>query len=78
MNDTADLILTAAFAKLQAQKQEAKAVLMVLATKPVGIADHTKIVDEFIHWTKVMAEATDAMKTLKSEFIGQESNEVKD
>ena len=72
MNDTADLILTAAFSKLQAQKQEAKAVLMVLATKTVGIADHTKIVDEFIHWTKVMAEADDAIKTLKAEFIQQD------
>ena len=72
MSDTADLILNAAFSKLQAQKQEAKAVLMVLATNSVGIADHTKIVDEFIHWTKVMAEANDAIKTLKSEFTEQE------
>ena len=75
MSDSADLILNAAFMKLKAQRQEAKAILMVLATKPVGIADHTKIVDEFIHWTKVMAEANDAIKTLQSEFTEKESNE---
>ena len=48
------------------------AIRYFLATKTVGIADHTKIVDEFIHWTKVMAEADDAIKTLKAEFIQQD------
>ena len=74
MNDTASLILQAAFSKLKAQKEEAKAVLMVLGTSPVGIADHTKIVDEFVHWTKVMAEAEDGIKTLKLAFTAEQEN----
>lgn len=76
-NETASLILQAAFAKLKAQRQEAKAVLMLLATNPVGLADHTKIIDEFIHWTKVMAEADDSLRTLKLEFTadGQPNEE---
>ena len=74
MNDTANLILNAAFAKLKAQKDEAKAVLMILATSPVGIADHTKIIDDFIHWTKVLAEADDAIKSLKSEFTSDQGH----
>ena len=68
---TADLILNAAFSKLKAQKDEAKAILTVLASKPVGISEHTKIVDEVIHWTKVMAEADEAMRILKEQFTEQ-------
>ena len=61
-------IITAAAAKLVAQREEAKAVLLTYTTNAVGVADHSGIVDEVVEWTKKITEANDCLDTLQKLF----------
>ena len=61
----ADLILNATLSKFKAQRDEAYATLMVLATNSVGVPEHTKIIEEFEFWTRKLAEAEECIEALQ-------------
>ena len=63
--NNADLILNATLSKFKAQRDEAYATLMVLATNSVGVPEHTKIIEEFEFWTRKFAEAEECIKALQ-------------
>ena len=63
--NNADLILNATLSKFKAQRDEAYATLMVLATSSVGVPEHTKIIEEFEFWTRKLAEAEECIGTLQ-------------
>ena len=62
-------MLKAAEAHYQAQKAEALAVLEVYFTNPVGIGEHSNLLDEVKKWTTVLTEAEDNLKTLQVHFL---------
>ena len=58
----------AAVSHQQARRDEALAVLDVYFNNPVGIEDHSALLDEINKWTTQLAEADEILKTLKENF----------
>ena len=69
------LALNATMAKFVAQREEARAILMLYATQAVGIADHSDIIGEMTAWTKKLAEAEECISTLQKAFPSQPQEE---
>ena len=67
-NKNSDALYNALVASYEAQKAEAKAVLEVYFNNSVGIGEHSNILDEMKKWTAVLAEAEEAIETLKKNF----------
>jgi len=60
-----NLYYKAALAHFQSKAEEARAVLDTYFNHPVGIGEHSKLLDEITHWTKVLSEAEECIATLK-------------
>ena len=60
-----NLYYKAAIAQFQAKADEARAVLDTFLNSAVGIGDHSNIVNEITHWTKVLCEAEECIETLE-------------
>ena len=60
-----NLYYKAAMAQFQAKADEARAVLDTFFNNSVGIGEHSKILDEVTHWTKVLSEAEECIETLE-------------
>jgi len=63
-----DKLLQAAFSHYEAKKDEALAVLEIYFKKPVGIGEHSNILEEILKWTSVLTEAEENIETLKRHF----------
>jgi len=60
--------LLAAKAHYEAKKKEAIATLDTYFNKPVGIGEHSELLDEIRKWTEVLANAIDCLEALNKEF----------
>ena len=63
MKDT--LYYIAALTHFKAKADEARAVLDTYFNNSVGIGEHSKLLDEITHWTKVLSEAEECLATLE-------------
>ena len=66
------LILNAALAKLEAERQNALAVLHLYINTPVGVASHSNVVEEIVNATEQLSKAEGAIRTLQQ--LVQSSN----
>ncbi len=57
--------LQAALSHYQAQKDEAVAVLEVYFENPVGIGEHSNLLQEVLTWTEKLTDAEENIETLK-------------
>jgi len=55
----------ALIAHLQAQREEALAVIYLYLSQPVGVADHTNILKDLVEWTKKLSDAEEQLECLK-------------
>ena len=58
----------AAEARYQGQIEEAKAVIHTYLTNPVGIGEHSNLLDEVDKWVGVLADAEERLQTLRNNF----------
>ena len=65
MNRNPILFIDAAMAHFESKRREALATLELYITSPVGISDHSNILDEIVKWTKVLTESEECIDTLK-------------
>ena len=68
-----NLYYRAAITHFQSKADEARAVLDTYLNNSVGIGEHSKLLDEITHWTKVLSEAEECLTTLES--YPEDSNE---
>ena len=61
-------ILEALVSHYKAQKDEALAILDLYLNKPVGIGDHSNILDELKNWTTKLSEAQENLLVLEKYF----------
>tara|TARA_A100001391_G_scaffold55269_1_gene33811 strand:- start:68 stop:274 length:207 start_codon:yes stop_codon:yes gene_type:complete len=61
-----NLYFKAALTHFQSKADEARAVLDTYFNSSVGIGEHSKLLDEITHWTKVLSEAEECLATLES------------
>jgi hypothetical protein len=62
-------LLQAALSHYEAQRDEALAVLEVYLNNPVGIGEHSNLLDEIKEWTHKLTEAEENISTLDKHFI---------
>ena len=60
------LYFKAALTHFQSKADEARAVLDTYFNNSVGIGEHSKLLDEIAHWTKVLSEAEECITTLEN------------
>ncbi len=58
----------AAEARYQGQIEEAKAVIETYLVSPVGIGEHSNLLDEVDKWVGVLAEAEERLQSLRNNF----------
>ena len=61
-----NLYFKAALTHFQSKADEARAVLDTYFNNSVGIGEHSKLLDEIAHWTKVLSEAEECITTLEN------------
>ena len=61
-------LLSATSKHYEARRDEAIANLDVYFNKPVGIGEHSDLQEEIRKWTEVLANATDCLESLETEF----------
>jgi len=61
-------LLKAALSKYEAQRDEALAVLEIYFNNPVGIGEHSNLLDEVLEWTQKLTEAEENISTLQNNF----------
>jgi len=71
MNLNRKPLFRAALARFEAQKEEAKATIEIYLTNPVGIGEHSNLLDEVEKHTAALADAEEKINVLKSHFGGQ-------
>ena len=71
MNLNRKPLFRAALARFEAQKEEAKATIEIYLTNPVGIGEHSNLLDEVEKHTAALADAEEKISVLKSHFEGQ-------
>jgi len=64
-------LFRAALARFEAQKEEARATIEIYLTNPVGIGDHSNLLDEVEKHTAALADAEEKISVLKAHFGGQ-------
>ena len=52
----------------KAQEDEAIAVLQVYFNSPVGVGDHSNLMEDLKKWTQILTDARDNLATLESLF----------
>ena len=61
-------LLKAALSQYEAQRDEALAVLDVYFNNPVGVGEHSKLLNEILEWTQRLTEAEENISTLHKHF----------
>ena len=61
-------LLKAALSQYEAQRDEALAVLEVYLNNPVGIGEHSNLLNEISEWTQKLTEAEENITTLRKHF----------
>lgn len=61
-------LLKAALSQYEAQRDEALAVLEVYLNNPVGIGEHSNLLNEILEWTQKLTEAEENITTLRKHF----------
>tara|TARA_R110000824_G_scaffold346459_1_gene533309 strand:+ start:273 stop:485 length:213 start_codon:yes stop_codon:yes gene_type:complete len=61
-------LLKALISHYEAQKNEALAVINLYLNNPVGIGDHSNILDELKSWTTKLSEAQENIAALYQHF----------
>ena len=61
-----NLYYKAALSHFHSKADEAKAVLDTYFNKSVGIGEHSNLLEEITHWTKVLAEAEECVAILEN------------
>jgi len=74
MATTANVMYDALKAQFEAQKQKAIATLTVYLSNPVGIGEHSQIIDEMEKLTKDIADAEGCLEILAKTFEVKEEN----
>ena len=77
-NPLSSQLMRATLAHFEAQRQEALAIIELYLTVPVGVGEHPKIIEEIATATRQLADAEEALDTLKRNFLSQtqETGEV--
>ena len=57
---------SATIAHYEAKKAEAEAVLAVYYTNPVGIGEHSDLLEETTKWVEILANAIDCLEAIKT------------
>jgi hypothetical protein len=70
--------MRAVLARLEADRQEAIAVIELYLNASVGVGDHPNIVTELIIATQKLASAEEGMETLQRNFINPSAEIVED
>lgn len=60
-----DELKQAAIARFQAQRMEARANLIIYFSNPMGIGEHSNLVEEVVSLTKQIAEAEECIAVLE-------------
>jgi hypothetical protein len=66
-----NLLFTAALRHYEAKEAEAKAILSVYFTNPVGIGEHPDILAEIKKYVEILDNAQGVIETLKKNFIDE-------
>ena len=67
-------LLDAALSRYRAQRDEAVAVLEDYLNSPVGIGEHSNLLDEITKWTQVLTQSEDNIKTITRHFLKGKNN----
>lgn len=62
-------LLRATVSRLEADRQEAMAVIDLYLSSPVGVGDHPNVLQEIYNATKRLAAAEDTLETLQRHFF---------
>lgn len=77
MNMSQNLLFEATLRHYEAQEAEAKAILSVYFTNPVGIGEHPDLLAEIKRYTEKLDAAQGILETLKKNFLeDQEDQEL--
>ena len=68
MPDLSERFLEAALDRYKADRAEAVASIHLLVHNPVGIGDHSDILNEIDKWVKSLSESEEKIATLKNNF----------
>lgn len=68
MSHNDKLLLKAALAYYRSQQAEALATLDIYFQNPVGIGEHSNLLDEVKKWTAVLSESEENIMTLEKHF----------
>ena len=68
---TSQSLYKALISAYKAQKDEARAIMEVYFNNPVGIGEHSKILDELKEWTCKLSEAEEALEVLDKHFVNK-------
>ena len=71
-----NIIYDALKSQFEAQRQKALATLTIYLTNPVGIGEYPQHIEEMVELTRSLAEADDALETLKRNFEINTDTEV--
>ena len=69
MNTLSNQLMRATLARFEADRQEALATIQLYLTAPAGVGEHPKIVEEIASATRQLAEAEEALDTLKQKLF---------
>ena len=65
MTSPGELLKEATISHFQAEKRKAEAVLAVYFENPVGIGEHSDLLEETVKHTEALANAKDCLETLE-------------
>jgi hypothetical protein len=78
MNPISNQLMRAVLARLEAERQEALAIIELYLNAAVGVGDHPDIVRELITATHKLAAAEEGIETLQRNFINPTQEIVED
>lgn len=71
-----NLLFEAALRHYEAKEAEAKAILSVYFTNPVGIGEHPDLLAEIKKYVELLESAQGSIETLKKNFMDEEKKEI--
>jgi hypothetical protein len=75
MNMSQNLLFEATLRHYEAQEAEAKAILSVYFTNPVGIGEHPDLLAEIKRYTEKLDAAQGVLETLKKNFLEDDEDQ---
>tara|TARA_A100000172_G_scaffold52496_1_gene33209 strand:- start:732 stop:965 length:234 start_codon:yes stop_codon:yes gene_type:complete len=74
-NPMAERLVRASLAKFEADRQEAITVIELYLNNPVGVPEHSSIVNEITTAISRLADAEDAIAAIERNFVGAEEDD---